>query len=353
MIQSQIDDAIARTVLDRPSRSKISADVSVVVAAYNVEKYIGRAIDSALDQEGVSVEVIVVDDNSTDGTPAVVTRIDDPRVKFISLSANRGPSVARNVGIAAATAPWIAVLDSDDMFLKGRLARCLLRAKLLDADIVVDNLVAHRESDQAEYPMFRPRSFSRIGILTLEKFTSVKRFFPGRQTPLGYLKPVFRAEFLRQHRLCYDPSLRNSEDYLLMCEALASGARCAVEPTAGYLYAVRRNDSLTSQLTLADLDRMAEGDKRLLARYRLSSAAMRMQRRQECDLKDYYAYVRLADALKRHNFKGALKAAAARPVTVRHLWLPAGRRLNRFFQKFEGGVQNVFDLIKRVRIGRS
>jgi succinoglycan biosynthesis protein ExoO len=309
-------------------------DISVIIAAYNAEKYIERAIRSALDQESVSVEVIVIDDNSTDGTPATIARINDPRVTFISLSVNSGPSVSRNTGIAAASAPWIAILDSDDMFLQGRLARCLLRAKMLDADIVVDNLVARRVTDKAEYPMFPPASFSRIGVLTLERFTSVKRFFPGGRTSLGYLKPVFRAEFLRQHGLCYDPALRIGEDYLLMCEALASGPRCAVEPEAGYLYTVLRAGSLTSRLTLADVDRMAEGDKKFLARYKLSPAAARMQRRQEYDLKEYYAYAKLADALKRRDVKGALKAAVDRPLITRHLWQPARRRAERLFKNF-------------------
>lgn len=322
------------------AQSKPSADISVVIAAFNVEKYIARAIDSALDQEGVSVEVIVIDDNSSDGTRAVVTRIDDPRVLLISRSVNGGPSVSRNAGIAAATAPWIAVLDGDDMFLQGRLARCLRRAKMLDADIVVDNLLGCREGHQAEYPMFPPTSFSRIGLLTLEKFTSVKRFFPGGKTSLGYLKPVFRAKFLQQHGLQYDPALRVGEDYLLMCEALASGARCAVEPTAGYLYTVRRGDSLTNRRTLADVDRMAEGDKRFAAKYELGRAAARMQRQQEYDLEDYYAYVRLTDALRRHDLKGALQAAAARPLTARHLWLPAQRRLKRLVRKLGAGVQD-------------
>jgi succinoglycan biosynthesis protein ExoO len=181
--------------------------------------------------------------------------------------------------------------------------------------------------------MFPPAYFSHVGVLTLERFTSVRRFFPGRRTSLGYLKPVFRAEFLRQHGLRYDPGLHIGEDYLLMCEALASGARCVMEPTAGYLYTVRAG-SLTSRLTLADVDRMAEADKKFLARYKLSPAAARMHRRQEYDLNEYYAYAKLANALKGRNIKGALKAAADRPLTARHLWQLARRRVERLFKKF-------------------
>jgi succinoglycan biosynthesis protein ExoO len=240
--------------------------------------------------------------------------------------------VSRNTGISAATSPWIAILDGDDTFLPGRLARCLLRAKKFNADIVVDDLIARRESDGSEYPMF-PAFFSHLDMLTLDKFMSVKRFFSGSRRPPGYLKPMFRAAFLRQHGLGYDPGLRIGEDYLLMCEALASGARCAVEPTAGYLYTVRAN-SISSRLTKADVDGMASGDKKVSARYKLGPAAARMQKRQEHDLQEYCAYVKLADALKRRDIIEALRAVAERPLTVRHLWQPAWRRAEFLLKEF-------------------
>jgi succinoglycan biosynthesis protein ExoO len=307
-------------------------DISVIIGAYNVERYIGRAVRSALDQESVSVEVIVVDDNSTDGTPTIVAGIDDPRVTLIGLPVNGGPSVSRNAAVAAANAPWIAVLDGDDMFLQGRLARFLRRANTLDADIVVDDLWAHREIDKAEYPMF-PSSFSRLGVLTLEKFVAGRRFFVGPgEMPLGYIKPMFKAEFLRQHGLRYNPALRIGEDYQLMFAALASGARCVVEPTAGYLYTVR-GDSISPKMTLADLDRMAEVDEMLRACYKLSPAVARLLKRQRCNLHEYSTYVRLTTALKRRDIKGAMRAAADRPLAARHLFRAGWRRVERIFEK--------------------
>jgi succinoglycan biosynthesis protein ExoO len=312
------------------------ADISVIIGAYNVERYIERAVRSALRQEGGAVEIIVIDDKSSDGTRAIVSRINDPRVRLISLPVNSGPSVSRNAGVAAASAPWIAILDGDDMFLEGRLARCLQRAKSLDADIVVDNLLAHREIDKVEYPMFSP-SFSRLSVLTLEKFIAGKRFFVGPgEMPLGYLKPMFKAEFLRERRLRYDPALRIGEDYKLMFEALASGARCAVEPTTGYFYTVR-GDSLSPTMTLADLDRMAEVDERLRARYNLSPTVARLQKRQRGNLQEYSAYVRLTAALKRHDIKGAIRAASDRPLAARHLLGAGWRRVERLIKKLRRG----------------
>jgi len=142
------------------------ADVSVIIAAYNVENYIERAIRSALDQSGVAVEVIVVNDASTDSTLAIASRIKDPRVTCINLSSNSRPSIVRNTGFAAASAPWLAVLDGDDAFAPNRLIRCIARANSTNADIVVDNLEVRRENDKVCSPMFKPEKFARMRCST-------------------------------------------------------------------------------------------------------------------------------------------------------------------------------------------
>jgi hypothetical protein len=88
--------------------------VSVVIPTYNYGRYVGEAIDSALAQSAPPHEVIVVDDGSTDDTPAVLARYAG-RVRVIR-QANAGLSAARNAGIRAAGGEWVAFLDSDDAF---------------------------------------------------------------------------------------------------------------------------------------------------------------------------------------------------------------------------------------------
>jgi len=97
--------------------------VSVVIPTYNRAAFLRRAIDSVLDQEGVAVECIVVDDGSSDDTPALVAGYGD-RVRLVR-QPNRGPAAARNAGIQVASHEWIAFLDSDDWFAPGKLARQL------------------------------------------------------------------------------------------------------------------------------------------------------------------------------------------------------------------------------------
>ena len=97
-------------------------DISVVLATYNRAACLPRAIASVLAQDGARFELIVVDDASTDGTRAYLASLADPRIRVIHAERNRGPSGARNLGLAAAQADIVAFLDSDDAYRAGRLA---------------------------------------------------------------------------------------------------------------------------------------------------------------------------------------------------------------------------------------
>jgi glycosyltransferase involved in cell wall biosynthesis len=98
--------------------------VSVIMPAYNSERYIAEAIRSLLSQTRVTVEVIVVSDGSTDGTERIVGAMaaEDSRIRLL-VGPHRGVAAARNVGLAAAQAEFIAFLDSDDLCVPGRLHR--------------------------------------------------------------------------------------------------------------------------------------------------------------------------------------------------------------------------------------
>lgn len=101
--------------------------VSVVVPTYNRATVLPRAIDSVLEQTVDDVEVVVVDDGSTDDTESVVDGYDDERVRYIAHDDNRGANVARNTGIEAATGAYVAFLDSDDEWRPTKLVAQLDR----------------------------------------------------------------------------------------------------------------------------------------------------------------------------------------------------------------------------------
>ncbi len=94
--------------------------VSVVIAAYNAERWIGETIRSVLTQDYPVAEVIVVDDGSTDATRDVVTAFGSP-VRYV-YQENAGSAAARNAGIRLAQGTYIAFLDADDLWLPGKLS---------------------------------------------------------------------------------------------------------------------------------------------------------------------------------------------------------------------------------------
>lgn len=97
--------------------------VSVIIPAFNAERYIREAIDSVLAQTHRDLEVIVVDDSSTDGTPALLQAYGD-RIHVIR-KRNGGAAAARNAGANAARGEWLAFLDADDVWEPAKLERQL------------------------------------------------------------------------------------------------------------------------------------------------------------------------------------------------------------------------------------
>ncbi len=135
--------------------------VSVYIAAYQAERWIADAISSCLDQTLAPMEVLVVDDASTDRTSALVRAIDDPRVVLITLTENRGPGAARNVALDRAQGEWLAVMDADDRMFSRRL-EALTRAAESEpsCSIVMDALDRHPTERALNAPWSRDGSRS-------------------------------------------------------------------------------------------------------------------------------------------------------------------------------------------------
>lgn len=103
--------------------------VSIVLPTYNRAQTLPGALDSVLAQTFADLELIVVDDGSSDSTAEVLSRIDDPRLVTIRLEVRHGAAKARNAGIRKARGTWIAFQDSDDEWLPDKLERQLSLAR--------------------------------------------------------------------------------------------------------------------------------------------------------------------------------------------------------------------------------
>ncbi|MEQ1438040.1 glycosyltransferase [Fontimonas sp. SYSU GA230001] len=130
--------------------------VSVVLPTYNRAASLGRAVRSVLQQSVRDLELIVVDDGSTDDTPRLLAAITDPRLRVVRQH-NRGAAAARNAGIALATAEWLAFQDSDDEWLPDKLALQLDAARAAGGDVGLV-LAGYRSAHPGMARDIRPRS---------------------------------------------------------------------------------------------------------------------------------------------------------------------------------------------------
>lgn len=307
-------------------------DVSFVIAAYNAEATLRRAIDSALAQHGVTVEVIVVDDCSSDATLALARSYADRRVRVLALQANRGPGGARNAGLDAARGRWVAVLDSDDAVMPGRSVAMITRAERSGAQMAVDNIEVIREDGAQPEVMFAREYLENLAELSLADFIGGNVVFETTFN-FGYMKPIFMASYLREHGLRYDEELRIGEDYILLASALAMGGRCTVEPAVGYAYHVR-SGSISRVLQHHHVEAMQRADAAFAASNLLDHDAQKAFTRRARSLRQAATFLSLVEHIKQRSPFKAMRTALGDPAAVRHLRMPIAVRLRRVARQF-------------------
>lgn len=236
--------------------------VSIVVAAYRASALLPTSIASAQAQKP-DCEIVVVDDASKDDTPDVMAHY--PEVKFLTLQQNGGPSVARNAGFAAASGDWLIVLDADDEMVPGRIARMLDLAHETDADVVLGNV---QRVDETGAPIDEGAYYDTATVgtapLSIEDYVS-QNLLERNEPSTGYLKPMFRKDFLERYGIQYDPLLRNSEDYHIILEVIAAGGQVVIAPEPDYLYRVAKG-SISHTVNPAYLHALEKADKQFMKR---------------------------------------------------------------------------------------
>jgi succinoglycan biosynthesis protein ExoO len=317
----------------------LNPKVSIIIPAYNTEKYIARALQSALEQTEKDIEVIVVDDGSTDNTLEVIKSFLDKRIKLIINGSNAGPSHARNCALREARGDWIAILDSDDWYAPERLAKLLDAAYLQNADLVADDL--YKIQDDAEHPWCT--QFSQYGgCLTearrVDAVQFVESHLPGLDhLGLGSTKPLIRNSFLKNHGLIYDESVRCSEDFKFYLLCLLQGACFMVIPEAYYYYRSRKGSITDSymdeQYLLRHLNLNPVQHNHVIDNADLSLALSR----HFFQIEQQISYDAVVQPLKSGSFLAAFSEmknnAAFFSILVKRIPKILGSRMRRYFHK--------------------
>jgi glycosyltransferase involved in cell wall biosynthesis len=179
----------------------LAAGVTVVIPAYNYARFLPHAIDSALRQTHRPLEILVVDDGSTDHTRAVVAAYGE-RVRYL-YQPNAGLSAARNTGIQNASHPFIALLDADDQWLPERVRSGMAAFGRLAEDFGVVACRSHRMDAEGRTLPVNPGLLELSGEVTAADILLATRFSPSAA--------IIRREVFED---CggFDATLRSSED---------------------------------------------------------------------------------------------------------------------------------------------
>lgn len=224
-------------------------DVSVIIPSYNSEEHIEDCLASVLGQKGVNVQVVLVDDCSTDGSASKARAFSKKHhnIEIVYNEANRGQAISRNIGIDKARARYVALLDSDDYYANPFvLSKWVSQADKSGADLCVS------QSDSYIEETGETRSQHRVPLTKGE--TKAVTTFPEAVNVRQCWQILYRRDFLDQQNIRFSTTLRQREDRLFFIEAMLKTQRIAVID----LLAVIHRDHANSTMKRKDYDQLQQ-----------------------------------------------------------------------------------------------
>ena len=282
--------------------------VSIIIPAYNAERYIKEAIDSALAQTYTAIEIIVINDGSTDRTREVI----DPYIslknfRYLSQN-NQGLSSARNTGIQNSHGEFIALLDSDDIFLPQKVER------------QVNYLISHPECDVCYCNILYFYSDLPEKLLNLNYvYYSKEEVFP-RLLEKMFIKPlsVMLRRRVVDHFGLFDENYRRSEDYEYWLRIAHGGARFDFLPERLAKYRVHQD----SHSFISGFSGVVAEKKAAVLIFKNLAAKMSAEERKK---------YKITSILSRHRFKYfSVKVAEHIPFLQGIYWRMQRRRFGDF-----------------------
>lgn len=223
------------------------AKVSLIIPVYNVEKYLGKCLESCRNQTLNDLEIICVDDGSTDSSGRILDEFaaEDSRVMVIHKE-NGGLSSARNAGLKVANGEWIMFLDSDDFLEPNACERVWVESQEEETEIIVFG------SDFfPKHPVPKDEHWLRSVLYTwTQRFTDFEPYvlfhMPGAK-PFVW-RQAFSSMLLKEHELEFDETAKFAEDIIFQFMAFPHAKRISFIADSLYHYRVGRKGSLMQNI---------------------------------------------------------------------------------------------------------
>ncbi|HFP9342072.1 TPA: glycosyltransferase [Raoultella ornithinolytica] len=202
---------------------KNKIDVSIIIPAYNAAATVGCLVNKILSEPHVAIELIVVDDGSTDGTGNIIRQIHDDRLILIE-QANQGVYAARNVALAIHRGEWVVFLDADDDIHNEFIE------KRWQADVMIFN-GWHSGADNHRRAVHTKQPYEA----TLSGHEWIRHCVTRGEWPHYLWLQMVRSSYIRQHSLCFQPG-RSHKDILWTVHLAANNGRFSVLDVKDYIY---------------------------------------------------------------------------------------------------------------------
>lgn len=217
--------------------------VSIIIPVYNVSTYIERCLDSVRNQSYNNLEIIIVDDGSTDNSMEIVTRYvkqyNLSNTKILSHTHNKGLSAARNTGLKVATGDYVYFLDSDDSLTLDCLSNLVPFAKTLCCDFVIGNYIIESYSDNdREYPALTQRT----GLLLNNK--EIFRSYSKGQWYMMAWNKLCNREFLLTNNMLFNEGILH-EDVIWSFKLACKASSMYIIEKATYIYRIHPASIMT------------------------------------------------------------------------------------------------------------
>lgn len=229
--------------------SKKEELISIIVPVYNMEKYLERCVKSILAQTYNRIEVILVDDGSTDNSPAMCDSyaLKDSRIRVVH-KPNGGLSDARNAGLAVASGDYIGYVDSDDWIEPDMYERMYMACVENEAQLVVCRYACETDKDKTDKNDNEkmPESYAGINndVIPLSRDELLKIYICGHDRFIIYnsaWSKLYRRDLVEGMLF---PKGRNSEDIMYTTRAFCSLDKAVYVDKALYHYVLDRKDSI-------------------------------------------------------------------------------------------------------------